>query len=281
MIHTKLKIEKEDLFMRTIWLAMIILLATIFAGCQMGDRTDDETGMRDPNVERTRYQDDTDRTTQQDRRDTVQRRDRDRTTDRNHTTERGHHRSADRDRDDKRDNRSYDVQKEAADRITDEISEINHAYVLTNDRNAYVAATLDNDRDQDQTSKDDKTNREHMTSKGNDNMPTRKGRSRAESSTDNDDNMRSTEGNKSGQTRTEGLDDHEAGEELTDDIKKEIKEIVQSVDNNIENVYVSTNPDFADLTNNYINDFNEGKPVRGMFDQLGNMIERLFPQNRR
>src|SRR5699024_8993701 len=131
---------------------------------QMGDRTDDETGMRDPNVERTRYQDDTDRTTQQDRRDTVQRRDRDRTTDRNHTTERGHHRSADRDRDDKRDNRSYDVQKEAADRITDEISEINHAYVLTNDRNAYVAATLDNDRDQDQTSKDDKTNREHMTS---------------------------------------------------------------------------------------------------------------------
>lgn len=281
MIHTNVKTEKEDLLMRTIWLAMMLILATVFTGCQMGDRTDDETGMRDPNVERTRYQDGADRTKQQDRRDTVQRRDHDRATDR------GHHRAADRDRGDQRDNRSYDVQKEAAERITDEIDEINYAYVLTNNRNAYVAATLDNDRDdttnrdQDQTSRNDRTNREHMTSKGNDNMPTRKGRSRAESSRDNDDNMRSTEGNKSGQTRTEGLDGHEAGEELTDDIKQEIKDIVQSVDRNIDNVYVSTNPDFADLTNNYINDFNDGKPVRGMFDQLGNMIERLFPQNRR
>jgi len=26
---------------------------------------------------------------------------------------------------------------------------------------------------------------------------------------------------------------------------------------------------------------NNGKPVRGFFDQFGNMIERLFPQNKR
>ncbi|HLR52391.1 MAG TPA: hypothetical protein VK072_05880 [Candidatus Avamphibacillus sp.] len=30
-----------------------------------------------------------------------------------------------------------------------------------------------------------------------------------------------------------------------------------------------------------MDDMNNGKPVRGFFDQFGNMIERLFPQNKR
>jgi len=42
-------------------------------------------------------------------------------------------------------------------------------------------------------------------------------------------------------------------------------------------VYVSTNPDFFDLTNGYIDDVNRGEPVEGFFDQFSNMIERLFP----
>ncbi|MUV36647.1 Lipoprotein YhcN [Lentibacillus sp. JNUCC-1] len=73
---------------------------------------------------------------------------------------------------------------------------------------------------------------------------------------------------------------NDRGDELTDDVKKEISDIVKKVDGDIDNVYVSTNPDFIDLTNNYINDVDRGNPVEGMFDQMGNMIERLFPQNR-
>src|SRR5699024_10450367 len=77
-----------------------------------------------------------------------------------------------------------------------------------------------------------------------------------------------------------GMNTHHTGDDLTDDVKNEITDIVKSVDNNIDNVYVSTNPDFFDLTNNYVDDMNNGKPVRGFFDQFGNMIERLFPQNK-
>src|SRR5699024_12005741 len=41
----------------------------------------------------------------------------------------------------------YDVSEEAAKKITDEVDEIDYAYVLTTNNNAYVAAVLDNDRD--------------------------------------------------------------------------------------------------------------------------------------
>lgn len=68
--------------------------------------------------------------------------------------------------------------------------------------------------------------------------------------------------------------------ELTEDVKKEISDIVQSVDNDIDDVYVSTNPDFFDLANNYATDLDDGRPVEGFFSQIGNMLERLFPQNR-
>jgi len=249
--------------MRAIWLAMMIIFVTVFTGCQMGDRTGDDTGTRDPNVERTRYQDGADRTTPQNRRDNkygLERND-GRNVDNRGITRRDSRGTADPHRDDMRDNRSYDIQKEAAERIVDEISEINYAYVLTNNRNAYVAAVLDNDRKS--TSNNNKSGKS-TTRQTNDRSTTDKG-------TNRDNNT----------TRGMTNRDQDHGEELTDDVKQEIKEIVQSVDRNIDNVYVSTNPDFADLTNNYVNDFNDGKPVRGMFNQLGNMIERLFPQNRR
>lgn len=132
-------------------------------------------------------------------------------------------------------NDRYEVAKEAADRITDEIKEIDRAYVLTTENNAYVAAQLD---------------------------------------TDNNNNANANNNNNGANM------DADNGDELTDEVKDRIADIVKSVDDDIDNVYVSTNPDFFDLTNNYATDLNNGKPVRGLFDQMGNMIERLFPQNR-
>jgi len=116
----------------------------------------------------------------------------------------------------------YHVAEEAADKIVKEVKDVDRAYVLTTDNNAYVAAGIDNH---------DRNNR-------------------------ND------------------------GNDLTDDVKRKIGDVVKSVDKNIDNVYISTNPDFFDLTNNYVDDVNNGEPVEGFFDQFGNTIERLFPQNR-
>src|SRR5699024_2827022 len=90
-----------------------------------------------------------------------------------------------------------------------------------------------------------------------------------------------------GNANNRGSDNHIAnrrdveGHEVTDDVKNQIAEIVQDVDNDIDNVYVSTSPDFFDLAGNYADDMDAGKPVRGFFDHIGNTIERIFPQNKR
>lgn len=83
-----------------------------------------------------------------------------------------------------------------------------------------------------------------------------------------------------------GLDENQdgknvSGKELTDDVKHKISDIVKSTDNSIDNVYVTTNPDFANLVNNYQTDLNNGRPIGGFFDQIGNMIDRVFPGNNR
>lgn len=131
-------------------------------------------------------------------------------------------------------NNRYDIAEEAAERITDEIDEIENAYVLTTENNAYVAANFDRERND--------RNRVNRISNRNQN-------------------------NRFGD------------DEVSDDIKRQIADIVRSVDRDIDNVYVSTNPDFLDLITNYANDVDRGRPVGGFFDQIGNMIDRLFPEN--
>src|SRR5690625_1767628 len=166
----------------------------------------------------------------------------------------------------------YDVSKEAADRIVDEITEIDRAYVLTSRNNAYVAATLDNRKEtrQNNTATEKKDNSTSMNVRNTNDRQVK--------------NRTVNEGN----ANNRGQDNHITnrrgnvdGEELTNEVKNQITDIVQSVDNNIDNVYVSTSPDFFDLANNYVDDMDNGRPVRGFFDQIGNTIERIFPQNKR
>ncbi|MDC3413596.1 YhcN/YlaJ family sporulation lipoprotein [Aquibacillus sp. 3ASR75-11] len=66
--------------------------------------------------------------------------------------------------------------------------------------------------------------------------------------------------------------------DVSDKIKSQITDAVKAVDNDIDNVYVSTNPDFVNLTNNYVNDVDNGNPVEGFFQQFGDMVERIFPE---
>lgn len=234
-------------------------LATVLAlvGCQgLNDNQEGRTGDRNNNVQPTRYNDDHNTNRNQNienRRNDMMRNDQDgmfedyrdnrgdviNNRDRNRNRNTTNTRNISNNR-----NNEYNVSEEAADRIVEKMDEIDNAYVLTTNNNAYVAAMLDNDGE----------------------LNRNKNMNNTENSTRND------------RKQTDRNDD---GEELTDDVKKEISDIVQSVDNNIDNVYVTTNPDFADLVNNYTSDFNNGKPVRGLFDQIGNAIERLFPQNNR
>ncbi|WP_431800342.1 YhcN/YlaJ family sporulation lipoprotein [Halobacillus andaensis] len=74
------------------------------------------------------------------------------------------------------------------------------------------------------------------------------------------------------------MDNQDGGtDEVSDEVEKQITDIVKNTDQNIDNVYVSTNPDFVDLTNNYVNDAEEGEPVEGFFREFGEMVDRIFP----
>lgn len=94
---------------------------------------------------------------------------------------------------------------------------------------------------------------------------------------DNDNGGKNGESNKGNNRNQSGNN----GDDLTDEVKDEIAKIVQSVDDDIDNVYVSTNPDFLNLANDYADDVDNGEPIEGFFDQFGTMIDRLFPENRR
>ncbi|MFD2639303.1 YhcN/YlaJ family sporulation lipoprotein [Piscibacillus salipiscarius] len=109
---------------------------------------------------------------------------------------------------------NYEVANKAADNITKSIDDIDDAYVLAGDNNAYVAVTL----------------------KGN--------------NTEN---------------------------EVSDRIKEEVANKVKESNNDIENVYVSANPKFFDMVNNYVDDVRNGDPVEGFFEEFNSMIDRMFP----
>ncbi|MCP3026810.1 YhcN/YlaJ family sporulation lipoprotein [Halobacillus sp. A5] len=66
-------------------------------------------------------------------------------------------------------------------------------------------------------------------------------------------------------------------DEVSDEVEKQITDIVKDTDQDIDNVYISTNPDFVDLTNNYVNDVDNGEPVEGFFREFGEMVDRIFP----
>lgn len=111
-------------------------------------------------------------------------------------------------------NTRMEVADRAADRIARDMKEVDQAYVLATDDNAYVATVLED---------------------GNDNN------------------------------------------QLTDALKRRIAQKVKETDPDINNVYVSANPDFVDLSNDYVNDVQAGEPVEGFFEEFNEMAQRIFP----
>lgn len=188
----------------------------------------------------------------------------------------------------KRNGSRYELSREAADRIVKEMDEIDGAYVITTDNNAFVGAVLANNRnggdDNGGTNDNNSQNRGMM---GKDANTEGRGTTDRTNMSGNQDMNVGNDLVKSGSNNSDdvGLDSmrgtRESGHDVTDDVKERITKIVQEIDDNIDNVYVSTSPDFINLAEGYGNDLDNGRPVRGFFDQIGNMIERAFPQNSR
>src|SRR5690625_2402417 len=222
-------------------MSLLMVAGIILGGCQGNTNDEGMTDRNNQNVDPIRNSDDNraDRIDNRDRNNRTNEMNRD-----NRTNEPNTRNISDRNQGT---NDQYDIAEEAAEKITNDIDEIENAYVLTTNNKAYMTDVLDNDKRQGTADTNQKKNKD--------------AKARNISNKDNDQ-------------------DHTGGE-LTDDVKKEISDIVQSVDNNIDNVYISTNPDFADLTTDYVDQMNNGKPIRGFFDEIGNMIERVFPQDKK
>lgn len=70
------------------------------------------------------------------------------------------------------------------------------------------------------------------------------------------------------------------GDRLTNNIKNKISHRVKSVDRDIDNVYVSVNPDFYGQMNTWANDIRRGDPVSGFVNQFNDAVRRVFPEQK-
>lgn len=259
------------------WVTGFFAVALLLTGCMgTGNNNEEGRGVRDTNdLENTRFND---MNRNNDITNNVSNRNRGNTADRNGSR--------------------YELSKKAADRIVKEVSEIDSAYVITTDNNAFVGAVLASNRMNDDGKRGTTNANDNKRGMTGDNG-INEGRGTADDTNvsdkpgiigdnkvpnrGNQDNVKGT--NRANNQDGVGLDSmrgtREGGHDVTDDVKERITKIVQEIDGDIDNVYVSTSPDFINLAENYGNDLDNGRPVRGFFDQIGNMIERAFPQNDR
>jgi len=68
--------------------------------------------------------------------------------------------------------------------------------------------------------------------------------------------------------------------EVTDRLEKKIADQVRATDPDIQDVFVSSNPDFVERMRDYGNRINEGAPVKGLFEEFTETVRRVFPNAR-
>ncbi len=67
---------------------------------------------------------------------------------------------------------------------------------------------------------------------------------------------------------------------LSNDVKNKIADQARKADRNLDNVFVSENPDFFGQMRGYRDELNNGNPVSGFFDQFTDTVQRVFPSSR-
>ena len=73
------------------------------------------------------------------------------------------------------------------------------------------------------------------------------------------------------------VDDETKGNGSRGDLKQKVANKVKSLHQQINNVYVSANPDFVDRMRGYNERFRNGQPLRGLVIEFNRMVERIFP----
>ncbi|WP_440112228.1 YhcN/YlaJ family sporulation lipoprotein [Paenibacillus sp. QZ-Y1] len=79
--------------------------------------------------------------------------------------------------------------------------------------------------------------------------------------------------------KSEGQRVDSSDDNTSDEIKGKISAKIKQFAPNVENVYVSANPEFVQHAETYAKDIRNGNPVSGMIDTFQSMVERIFPTN--
>ncbi|TYR79958.1 YhcN/YlaJ family sporulation lipoprotein [Priestia megaterium] len=66
---------------------------------------------------------------------------------------------------------------------------------------------------------------------------------------------------------------------MTKDIERKIVSEVNKSDKHINNVYVSTNPDFINRMNGFVNQLEAGHPVTSIIDEFNAVVREIFPND--
>ncbi|MFS0785945.1 YhcN/YlaJ family sporulation lipoprotein [Shouchella sp. 1P09AA] len=69
--------------------------------------------------------------------------------------------------------------------------------------------------------------------------------------------------------------------DISDDMKQKVADKAMEVDHNLNNVHVSSNPDFVERMNGYGDRIENGEPVSGFADEFMEMVHRMFPSTKR
>lgn len=68
--------------------------------------------------------------------------------------------------------------------------------------------------------------------------------------------------------------------QLSREIEDQIAFKVKETEPSIQNVYVSTNPNFVERINAYVVDVQQGRPITGFLEEFNELVQRIFPNAR-
>lgn len=82
-----------------------------------------------------------------------------------------------------------------------------------------------------------------------------------------------------GETRTEGADP-DVDSQISKELESKVGNKVREVKSDVDQVYVSLDPDFVERMRDYRTRIDEGEPIEGFFDEFGEAMRDMFPNAR-
>lgn len=193
-------------------------------------------------------------------------------------------------------NTRMEMSEEIAEEIT-KMKEVDAAYVLLTDRNAYVAVVLEDNNRRNGNNNGNNGNMNNgnrnngrmdngvmndnngLFNGSNNGLGLGRGGDLGTRDMNMSDNYKGTSIRGTDGLNNRGVEDQRMQADISNHVKQKIAKKVKSVKPNVQNVYVSANPDFVDRMTGYSERFNNGQPLRGMIIEFNTMVERIFPTN--